>query len=170
MTMAAIDKAMTADLVIRQMRWWDIEQVHRLEANAFPETSWSVETFWSELAGVPATRYYLVAESCGQVVGYAGLMVIGTEADVQTLAVAAESQRRGVGARLLDALLAEAERRGCSHVTLEVSAAGESAQRLYSRCGFEVIARRTSYYGPGADALIMRLRLRLSGHVEVPAP
>jgi ribosomal-protein-alanine N-acetyltransferase len=168
----ATDTATATDMVVRQMRWWDIEHVHVLEEQAFPETSWSAETFWSELAGVPAARHYVVAEIGHQVVGYAGLMTFGAEADIQTLAVAAESQRQGVGSRLLDVLLAEAQGRGCSRVTLEVSAVSEPAQRLYLRRGFEVIARRSGYYGPGADALIMRLRLRLrrSDEPEESAP
>jgi [ribosomal protein S18]-alanine N-acetyltransferase len=147
------------DVTVRLMRWWDIVTVHAIEELAFPDTAWSIETFWSELAGIPATRYYLVAELGTQIVGYAGLMAVGSEADVQTIAVAPDARRRGVGTLLLDALIDEAGRRGCSRVTLEVAAAGEDARRLYSQRGFEVIAHRTGYYGPGADAVVMRLRL-----------
>ena len=135
-------------LTVRPMRWWDIATVHAIEELAFPNTAWSVETFWAELAGVPATRHYLVAERGTRVVGYAGLMAVGSDA-----------RRQGVGTMLLDALLDEASRRGCSRVTLEVAASGEDARRLYVGRGFESIARRTGYYGPGADAVVMRLRL-----------
>lgn len=147
-------------LVLRRMRWWDIDVVHGVEERAFPKTAWSTETFWSELAGVPNTRHYVVAASGERVIGYAGLMAVGLEADVQTLAVATDYQRQGVGAQLLDALIDEAKRRECSRLTLEVAAASEPAKSLYLRRGFEVISRRSGYYGPGADALIMRLRLR----------
>lgn len=146
-------------VAVRPMRWWDIPDVHGVEVQAFPETAWSVETFWSELAGVPDTRFYLVATTGEQVIGYAGLMTVRREADVQTLAVAPGARGAGVGSRLLDALLAEAGERSCSRVTLEVAATGEDAQRLYRARGFEVIGRRTAYYGEGVDALIMRLRL-----------
>lgn len=156
MTMAGADVAVPT---MRPMRWWDVVAVHAIEQLAFPDTAWSVETFWSELAGVPATRYYLVAEHQRQLVGYAGLMAVGSEADVQTIAVAPDARRRGVGTLLLDALLDEAGRRGCSRVTLEVAAAGEDARRLYAQRGFEAIAHRSGYYGPGADAVVMRLRL-----------
>lgn len=145
--------------MLRPMRWWDIDAVHALEERAFMETAWSPETFWSELAGVPESRLYVVA-ACGErIVGYAGLMAVGSDADVQTLTVAAENQRQGVGAQLLASLIDEAKRRGCSRLTLEVAALNEPAQRLYLRQGFEVIARRSGYYGEGADAMIMRLRL-----------
>lgn len=145
--------------VVRPMRWWDIDRVHNLEVQAFPDTAWSVESFWSELAGVPETRHYLVAAIDEQIVGYAGLMAVGRDADVQTLAVAPDSRGAGLGARLLDELLNEAGRRGCSRVTLEVASTVKDAQRLYRDRGFEIIGRRSSYYGGGVDALIMRRRL-----------
>lgn len=147
------------DIVVRPMRWWDIAGVHDLEAEAFPDTAWSAETFWSELAGVPETRCYFVARSDDRVAGYAGLMTVGSDADVQTIAVAPQFRHRGLGARLLDELLLEATRRGCSRATLEVAASSDDAQRLYRRRGFAVVGRRSGYYGPGVDALIMRLRL-----------
>ena len=43
-----------------------------METSLFPD-AWSVETFWSELAGVPETRHYVVAEVEGALVGYGGL-------------------------------------------------------------------------------------------------
>ncbi len=60
------------------MRWPDIPSVHRIEQASFPETAWSVESFWGELAGVPASRWYLVAEVGRTVVGYGGLMAVGS--------------------------------------------------------------------------------------------
>lgn len=141
---------------VRPMGWWDIAAVHDVEVRVFPETAWSVESFWSELAAMPETRYYLVATRGEQVIAYGGLMTIGRDADVQTLAVAPEARGGGVGSSLLDALLAEASRRGCSRVSLEVSSTSEDAQRLYRAKGFEVVGRRSNYYGNGIDALIMR--------------
>ena len=158
--------APATDVVVRRMRWWDVEGAQIVETRVFQQTPWPPETFWSELAGVPASRHYLVAESRGQIVGYAGLMVVGREADIQTLAVAPESQRQGVGSRLLNSLLDEAGARDCARVTLEVAADSEAAQGLYLRRGFTVMARRSNYYGPGADALIMRIRLGRSGQPE----
>ena len=144
---------------LRQMRWWDVEEVASIETDLFPDP-WSVETFWSELAHVPESRHYVVAETGGAVVGYAGLMTGSGQADVQTLAVARDQQGSGLGARLLDALLAEARERGASTVLLEVRAENMAAQALYARAGFERIGIRRGYYRPGGtDALVLRLRL-----------
>ena len=149
---------------LRRFRWWDVEAAHALEAGLFPD-AWSVETFWSELAHVPETRYYLVAEDDGVLVGYAGLAVVGNQADVQTIAVAASAQGQGLGSQLLDALLAESRRREATEVLLEVRADNEAAQALYRRAGFERIGIRRGYYQPGAtDALVLRLKLRGPAH------
>ena len=145
---------------LRPMRWWDVERVHLLETELFPDP-WSVETFWSELAHVPESRHYLVAEREGELVGYAGLVVSGHQADVQTLATAPAEQGKGLGRQLLDALVAEARRRGAGEVLLDVRADNVAAQALYARAGFQRIAVRRGYYRPGGtDALVLRLQLR----------
>ncbi len=146
--------------VLRRFRWWDVEAAHLLEGELFPD-AWSVETFWSELAHVPETRHYVVvADDDGALVGYAGLAVIGHQADVQTLAVAPAAQGQGLGRLLLDELLSEARRRGVTEVLLEVRADNEPAHALYARAGFERIGIRRGYYQPGGtDALVLRLRL-----------
>lgn len=145
--------------VLRRMRWWDIEPAHRIEVDLFPDP-WSVETFWSELALGPESRHYVVATVADTVVGYAGLAVSGYQADVQTLAVDRDRQGAGLGAALLDALLAEARQRRAGEVLLEVRAENAAAQTLYARAGFERIAVRRGYYRPGnTDALVLRKRM-----------
>lgn len=141
------------------MRWWDIERVHALEAVLFPHDAWTPELFWSELAGVPASRWYVVAEHGGVVLGYAGLFAVPPEADVQTVAVAPDAQGGGVGRRLLEALVAQSRVRGCRTLLLEVAADNTRARVLYEAAGFEAVARRSRYYPDGTDALVMRRRL-----------
>ena len=149
---------------LRRMRWWDVDAVHAVEQQLFPHDAWTPEMFWSELAGVPETRWYVVAELGDRLVGYAGLMVVPPEADVQTVAVAREAQRGGIGQRLLAALAAQARSRGCRTLMLEVAADNTAAQRMYLADGFETVARRSRYYPDGTDAIVMRRRLS----AEVP--
>ncbi|WP_405017821.1 ribosomal protein S18-alanine N-acetyltransferase [Kitasatospora sp. NBC_00070] len=146
---------------LRPMRWWDIEPVMELELRLFPEDAWSRGMYWSELAdtGPGGTRHYTVAvDEVGALVGYAGLMVVGAEGDVQTIAVAEDQQGAGLGARLLADLVAEAARRECAELLLEVRMDNPRAQRLYERFGFEPVGIRRGYYQPAnVDALVMRL-------------
>jgi len=149
---------------LRAMRWWDIAPALDLEQRLFRSDPWTVGMFWSELARIPETRHYLVADDGGRVVGYAGLAATRREADVQTLAVDPDRQGEGLGRRLLDALLAEARDRGCATVFLEVRADNERAIELYRRSGFEEIGRRRGYYQPdGTDAVAMRRKMRRQG-------
>jgi ribosomal-protein-alanine N-acetyltransferase len=107
------------------------------------------------------TRHYVVAEDedppgARRVVGYAGLIAYDDEAHVATIGVARDRQGQGIGALLLDALLAEADRRS-PVVLLEVRADNDVATGLYRRRGFTEIGRRRGYYQPsGADAVVMK--------------
>jgi [ribosomal protein S18]-alanine N-acetyltransferase len=139
--------------VLERMRWWDIPEVRAIESAAFPDDSWSAEQFWQELA--QPTRRYLVARDV-VVVGYAGAFVSPPDADIQTIAVRADQQGRGLASRLLEALVRASADAGATHLMLEVRADNERALSLYLRSGFERISVRRRYYPDGSDALIMR--------------
>jgi ribosomal-protein-alanine N-acetyltransferase len=141
---------------LARFRWWHIEPVLRIEADLFGPEQWSPAMFWNELAN---GRSYLVAEDpSGALLGYAGLAVDPPEESwVQNIAVRRVAQRRGVGRLLLEALLAEAQRRGARATLLEVAADNAPAQRLYAQYDFEPIGVRRGYYQPSnTDALVMR--------------
>ncbi len=141
------------------MRWWDIEQLLPVERELFGASAWPAETFWSELAH-PQTRWYVVARGAGgSLLGYAGLLCPGPEADVQTIAVTPAAQGAGVGGVLLDALIDAAAARAATSLLLEVRADNTRAIGLYESRGFERIAIRRRYYQPeDVDAWVMRLR------------
>jgi [ribosomal protein S18]-alanine N-acetyltransferase len=145
-------------VTLDRMRWWHVERLLPLERALFGEQPWTARTFWSEL-GQLETRAYVVALDGEDVVGYAGLCDYPDEAWVQTMAVAPSHQGRGLGGRLLTALLDEAGRRGQRTVSLEVRAGNGVAQRLYARHGFERTGVRRGYYQPGGeDAVLMTRR------------
>ena len=148
-----------SDVRLRPMRWWDIDCAAAAEAELFGSTAWSVATFWSELAGVPETRHYVVAESAGEVVGYAGVAVIGGEADVQTVAVLPAARGHGVGRLLLEELERHARERRCSRLMLEVRSDNAAALSLYAASGFTADGTRRDYYGAGVDGVLMSKRL-----------
>lgn len=138
--------------LLERMRWWHIEPVMRLEVELFGDESWSAAAYWNELAE-SATRHYVVATEGEDVLGYAGLALGDDEAHVLTLGVTGAAQGRGLGARLLDDLLAAA---GDRRTFLDVRADNDVAQRLYARHGFVPVGRRRRYYQPsGTDAVVM---------------
>ena len=150
---------------LRPMLDWDVDQVVPIEAELFAgDPPWTADEFRSELAGVPETRWYVVAEDeSGELAGYAGLRVVDGTADIQTIAVARVHQRHGLGTTLLGALVDEARRRRATEVLLVGRADNEPALALYRRHGFERIARRRGYFGAGRiDGLVLRRWLRRS--------
>jgi [ribosomal protein S18]-alanine N-acetyltransferase len=156
---------------LRPMSGADVGGVASLDRSVFGEEAWSAGMLEDELTGVPATRYYLVAEgAAGQIVGYGGLLVAGVQADVVTLAVAADHWGEGIGTALLEGLIGETTRRGCRELFLEVRVDNDRAKRLYRRHGFEGIGLRPGYYQPsGTDALVMRRPIQ-AGAGQTPHP
>jgi ribosomal-protein-alanine N-acetyltransferase len=154
----------------------DLPAVMDLEEELFAPDTWTEAMYRDELSRAD-TRYYVVAEfhlegedddeeERGEpvMVGYGGLIAYDDESHVATLAVTKALQGEGIGSLLLDALLAEADKRS-PVVLLEVRADNEAAQHLYRRRGFTEIGRRRGYYQPsGADAVVMkRKRVRSIG-------
>lgn len=144
---------------VRAMTWRDIPTLAELEHELFAADAWSVETWWSELAGRPR-RDYVVLEGPSGIEGYAGVDHGGDVADVMTVAVAPGRRGRGLGDLLVDTLIDRAAGRGAGAVMLEVRADNDAARALYRRHGFAEVSVRRRYYQPGdVDAVVMRRRL-----------
>jgi ribosomal-protein-alanine N-acetyltransferase len=146
---------------LRRATTRDIAPIMRLETGTFVTDGWSEDAMLSELRSPHS--YYLVAERTGlpdAIDGYAGLFAPqgAGEGDIQTIAVAEDARRAGLGRSLMNALIDEARKRGVTQLFLEVRADNPGAQHLYETLGFEQIAVRTGYYQPdGVDANVMRL-------------
>ncbi|GAB4583300.1 ribosomal protein S18-alanine N-acetyltransferase [Nocardia sp. IFM 10818] len=151
---------------IEAMRPSDAVRCAELEQVLFPEDDpWHEVSFLSELAG-SHNRYITARDDDDRMVGYAGIALLGSlahpEAEIHTIGVDPELHRAGIGTLLLEALLAEAGRRG-GPVFLEVRTDNTPAIALYEKHGFHIIGLRKNYYQPsGADAYTMR-RPELTG-------
>ena len=140
---------------LRPMTRDDLTAVMVLEEELFAPDTWTRSMYLEELS-MTDTRSYTVAVDGDEVVGYAGLIAYPDEAHVATIGVTGNRQGEGIGGRLLDALLAEADRRS-PVVLLEVRATDEATQGLYARRGFVPIGVRPHYYPlSGEDALVMK--------------
>jgi ribosomal-protein-alanine N-acetyltransferase len=136
------------------MRRRHLRSVLRIEAQVYPRP-WSLSLFMSELA-LRTSRAYYVARVGGTVVGYCGLMLIGEDAHVTTIAVDPAWHRNKIATRLLLNLAEEARKRGASNLTLEVRVSNQPAQALYQRFGFRPAGIRKNYYvESNEDALVM---------------
>ena len=81
------------------------------------------------------------------------------ELHITAVAVDPAWRRRGVGRRVLGALLRRSREQGAERATLEVAATNLAARQLYAALGFREAGIRHRYYGNGDDALIKWLNL-----------
>jgi len=139
---------------IEPMTLDDLERVHAIEQASFFPT-WPDEAYRNELM-TNKLATYLVARLEDVVIGFAGIWLMVDEAHVTTFAVDPAWRRRGVGERLLLALLDVSVARRAREATLEVRLSNMAARRLYEKYGFRPVGIRPRYYTDnGEDALIM---------------
>jgi ribosomal-protein-alanine N-acetyltransferase len=81
-------------------------------------------------------------------------------AELESVVVAADSRRVGIGRSLCSAVIDWCRSRGATAIVLEVRSRSEGAIALYAGLGFVPLGRRPRYYrDPKDDALNMRLTL-----------
>lgn len=93
-------------------------------------------------------------------IGFAVSRVAANEAEILSIAVAADHRGRGLSRNLVLTHLGHLAARGVHTVFLEVEENNQPARRLYERAGFAVTGRRERYYrqasGEQLNALLMR--------------
>jgi ribosomal-protein-alanine N-acetyltransferase len=94
----------------------------------------------------------------GSILGFAVANLLPPQAELETIAVAAESQRLGLGARIFQALAADLKAAGVNELVLEARASNRPALAFYRALGFVETGLRTAYYAdPIEDAVLMHL-------------
>ncbi|KAF5827994.1 acyl-CoA N-acyltransferase [Dunaliella salina] len=92
------------------------------------------------------------------VIGFASMLVVAGEAQLENMAVSPGYQGRGLGRLLLKSILQASScyetEEGCICL-LEVQATNKAAIALYLSMGFQVDGVRPGYYENGTDALLM---------------
>jgi ribosomal-protein-alanine N-acetyltransferase len=104
-------------------------------------------------------RMGLVAEDArGRLGGFAIASLTGGEAELESIAVTLEWQRRGVARALFEELAGRLRGRGVGKIFLEVRESNSGAREFYRAVGFAEAGRRRAYYAePPEDAVVMRM-------------
>lgn len=150
-------KPPTATVVIGSLTDADAARCAELEAQLFGgDDPWPAAAFHRALR--TGHHRYVGARVGDRLVGYAGIARLGRtppfEYEVHTIGLDPAYQGRGIGRRLLDALLRFA---GGAVVHLEVRTDNAVAIALYRSVGFTEVGLRKRYYrASGADAYLMR--------------
>ena len=132
-----------------------LDALAKLERTCFSRP-WSRKMLAEELENQCAA--FLVAEDAdsGEVVGYAGLLVMADEGYITNVAVFPQFRRQGIAGQLVQVFLQFAQANQLAFLTLEVRPSNEAAIALYQSFGFEEVGRRKNYYDlPKEDALIL---------------
>jgi putative acetyltransferase len=123
-----------------------------------------VQGFEAELAGLPG-RYappsgrLLLAMAGDEPVGCVALRDLGDRTcEMKRLYVAPEGRGRGVGRRLVEAVIHRAERAGYRRMVLDTLPEMADAVALYRRCGFVETARYWDNLGAPPPGLLDRCR------------
>jgi ribosomal-protein-alanine N-acetyltransferase len=143
---------------IRKMRSADLPQVMLIELATFT-MPWGESTFRGLLRRKDSDL--LVAEYKGDVAGYAVFWAVMDQGELGNVAVDESFRGRGIGSKLIKAVLERAYERGVQEVFLEVRKSNVRAQELYKSFGFSEVGRRKNYYlEPLEDALVMKIILK----------
>jgi len=143
---------------IRPLTPADLDAVMEIEIRAY-EFPWTEGIFRDCLRVGYCCWCY---ENDEVVQGYGVMSAAAGESHILNLTVRPESQRQGIGSKLMKHFLQLARRHGADTLMLEVRPSNTTAIRLYEQMGFNEIGVRRNYY-PAAegreDALLLALSL-----------
>ncbi len=130
----------------------EVTQAEQIEKNNLPE-AWSARQISSllESGGV-----YLCAKENNNLVGIGSLYVVAGEGQIMNIAVEPHMRNKGIGKKILLALIQEGIQRGAKSFVIEVNEQNTIAISLYKSLGFVVLGTRNAARGSG-KACIMEL-------------
>ena len=117
------------------------------------------ETQFSRLMTGEHFRVLGIMEN-GELRGYLSFLHVRDQAEIISLAVHPEKRQKGLGKKLMKALLDYCRIHGVQWISLEVRLSNVPAISLYQEFGFKEVGRREKYYSDtGEDAMVLQLEL-----------
>ena len=130
-----------------------LDSLETLEQMCF-SIPWSKNLFRNEIGN--SQKYYVVALSEGNVIGYGGIAFVLDEGDIMNIAVHPDFRKKGIGSGILTMLIEYATDKSASLINLELRESNENAYNMYKKFGFETVGKRKEYYSDNKeDALLM---------------
>ena len=130
---------------IRKFKHEDINQITKIEEQAFPKTAYSKQTFLNYANSFPDT--FIVIETGDDIVGY---IIFDRGGHIHSTAVKRTYRRKGFGRILFMHAVKYARKR----LWLEVRSKNSGAIAFYTSLGMKITGKIPNYYGSD-DALIM---------------
>lgn len=136
-----------------------LEAVLALEDAGFDAGERWSRTSWESEFG-DAFEVLGARDASGALIGVIALRYGGDTVDLDRIVVAPAARRRGVGRSLIMTAIVQARFRRVTEMILEVRTDNEPAVTLYRELGFTEVTTRSDYYGPGRDAMLMKVETR----------
>ncbi|MER2226167.1 MAG: ribosomal protein S18-alanine N-acetyltransferase [Carnobacterium sp.] len=134
----------------------DISDILKIETLCYNgKTPWNKKALEHEIK-TNTRSIYLIVRKSNQAIGFIGAWLVDEEAHVTNVAVIPAHQKQGIATFLISELQTISQHEGMKRMSLEVRVSNETAQRLYSKIGFEKGKIKKAYYtGDREDALEM---------------
>ena len=144
---------------VRQMMAADVARVMEIAASLPQAPHWPQSAYLDALnpESTPRRIALVVAgPEPGRVEGFAVASLLPPQAELESIAVAAGSQQKGLGSLLFNGLIDDLQRAGVIEITLEVRATNHGAIAFYRSAGLRQTGFRPAYYAdPIEDAVLM---------------
>lgn len=149
-----------ASSLIRLASTADVLALAELEHATYQAEGYPAALFYQAIAQWPQTQLVATATSIDSVHGYI-MAAPGEQTDdlwIMSLLVASEARGQGLGKQLLQALLKSAAQQPNNYrtATLTVAPYNAAAIALYQQQGFQQIALKPNFMGPGEDRIILQ--------------
>src|SRR4051812_49086781 len=148
-------------MLIRPAKAEDLPAMQAIEKHSATAAHWS-EADYQKIFDSPELqtdwrRIALAIEETEKLQGFLVAQTVGGEWEIENVAIAADARRRGLGTRLVGALLDMARAHGATAVFLEVRESNHAARALYGKWAFLESGRRKGYYHhPEEDAIVFK--------------
>lgn len=154
---------------IRTATLADIASILLLERQSPPAGHWTEQQYRDILEPANTQRLVLLVQTTtpppatnkgSRILGFLVAHHLTPDWELENIAICLQERRKGLGKKLLEALLAAAHRTNSVCVFLEVRESNTAARTFYQKAGFEQTGRRKAYYeNPVEDAVLYRLAL-----------
>jgi ribosomal-protein-alanine N-acetyltransferase len=139
-----------------------VDDIAALHARLF-DPPWDRESIASLIEHPAAAAFVAQIRDPLAVAGFVIGQIAADEAEIISIGVAPEWQRRGIARQMVEGLVRATRRAEVSRLFLEVAADNTAAIKLYKGLGFTSAGHRKAYYrrpgGQPVDALVLALPL-----------
>lgn len=138
------------------------EDIAALHARLF-DAPWDAGSITRSIEHPASSSFIAQIREPRALAGFVIGRIAADEAEILSIGVAPEWQRRGIGRHMAEGLVRAARRAEVRRVFLEVAVDNAAAVALYESLGFKVVGARKAYYqragGENVDAVIFALDL-----------